>query len=119
VFAESHDDPLLSRLFTQALLDELDGRIEGAVQRAMEAESKAAGPGGKQRAQVRGWLSVAEAAAYLGCKPRRIYDLTSARQLRVHKDGRRSLYRIEDLDAVVEPIHLPWPQRGPSSSKTA
>ena len=43
-----------------------------------------------------------EAADYLRCKPQRIYDLVSERKLPVLKEGSRSLYRREHLDAVVK-----------------
>ena len=48
------------------------------------------------------YLNVAEAADYLRCSEQRIYDLTSARQLPVSKEGTRSLYRREHLDALVK-----------------
>ena len=45
------------------------------------------------------WLDVAEAAAYLRCKPQRIYDLRHAGSLTPHRDGRRLLFHRDDLDA--------------------
>ncbi len=48
------------------------------------------------------WLDVDEAAGYLRCKPQRIYDLVNAGQLRPSKDGRRSLFRREQLDEYLE-----------------
>jgi excisionase family DNA binding protein len=45
------------------------------------------------------WLDVAEAAAYLRCKPQRIYDLRHAGSLAAHRDGRRLLFHRDDLDA--------------------
>jgi excisionase family DNA binding protein len=47
------------------------------------------------------FLTTAEAAAYLRCGRQRVFDLTSQGRLRVHKDGSRSLYRREDLDAYL------------------
>jgi excisionase family DNA binding protein len=35
------------------------------------------------------WMNVEEAAVYLACGPRRIYDLHSQRRLRSHRDGSR------------------------------
>lgn len=46
-------------------------------------------------------LTVAEAAAHLRCRAKRIYDLTSQRRLQPVKDGSRSLYRRGDLDAYL------------------
>jgi excisionase family DNA binding protein len=48
------------------------------------------------------YLTVSEAAEYLRCKPKRVYDLTSQRRLPVVKDGSRSLLRRSDLDAYLE-----------------
>lgn len=48
------------------------------------------------------WLTVQEAAAYLRCKPKRIYDLSESGRLRTAKDGRRSLFRRSWLDAALE-----------------
>lgn len=48
------------------------------------------------------WLNVPAAAAYLQCGVDRIYALTSAGRLPVHKDGSRSLYRKDELRAFVE-----------------
>jgi excisionase family DNA binding protein len=46
-------------------------------------------------------MTVAEAAAYLRCKPQRIYDLVSSRRLPKFKDGARTLVRRCDLDAHI------------------
>ena len=48
------------------------------------------------------YLTVDQAAAYLGCKAHRIYDLVSMRRVRHFRDGRRVLFRREDLDAALE-----------------
>jgi excisionase family DNA binding protein len=53
-------------------------------------------------AQTSPWLSSADAAEYLRCSKQRVFDLTSQRRLRVAKDGSRSLYRQEWLDAYLE-----------------
>jgi excisionase family DNA binding protein len=47
------------------------------------------------------WLDVGEAAEYLRCKPKRIYDLVSQRRIPVHRDGSRVLFRREELDAYL------------------
>lgn len=44
------------------------------------------------------YLSVAEAADYLRCKPQRVYDLLSARRLTKYKDGSRPLVLRQELD---------------------
>ena len=48
------------------------------------------------------WLTVQDAAAYLRCKPKRIYDLSESGRLRTAKDGRRSLFRRSWLDETLE-----------------
>jgi excisionase family DNA binding protein len=47
------------------------------------------------------WLKAPEAAAYLACPESRIRKLTMTGELPAHRDGRRVLYRREDLDAFV------------------
>jgi excisionase family DNA binding protein len=49
-----------------------------------------------------GYLSVDEAARYLACPASRIYELKAAGKLAHYKDGRRLLFRREDLDAALE-----------------
>ena len=48
------------------------------------------------------WLTVEQAAGYLACKPKRIYDLRSQRRVPFAKDGSRTLLRRTDLDAYLE-----------------
>lgn len=47
------------------------------------------------------WLSAAEAAAYLACPESRIRKLTMTGEIPCHHDGRRVLYRRDELDAYV------------------
>src|SRR5437016_1733022 len=47
------------------------------------------------------WLDVAEAAEYLRCKPKRIYDLVGQERLPAHRDGARLLLRRDELDAYL------------------
>ncbi len=47
-------------------------------------------------------LTVNEAAEYLRCKPKRLYDLTSQRRLDFVKDGSRTLIRRRALDAYLD-----------------
>jgi excisionase family DNA binding protein len=48
------------------------------------------------------WLTVEDAAAYLGCAKQRIYNLVSQRRLRHVKDGSRVLFRRQWLDEHLE-----------------
>jgi excisionase family DNA binding protein len=47
------------------------------------------------------WLTVGEAADYLRCAPKRIYDLLSQGRLPRHKDGSRVLLHRAELDAYL------------------
>jgi excisionase family DNA binding protein len=48
-----------------------------------------------------GWLDVRDAAAHLACSTKRIYDLVAQRRVRFARGGRRLLFRVEWLDAMV------------------
>jgi excisionase family DNA binding protein len=47
------------------------------------------------------WLTATEAAAYLKCPVSRIRKLTMIGGLPVHRDGRRVLYDVSELDEYV------------------
>jgi excisionase family DNA binding protein len=47
------------------------------------------------------WLAAEEAAKYLRCPVSRIRKLTMTNELPVHRDGRRVLYRRDELDEYV------------------
>jgi excisionase family DNA binding protein len=47
------------------------------------------------------YLRIDEAAEYLACPVSRIRDLKDAGKLRHYRDGRRLLFRREDLDAAL------------------
>lgn len=47
------------------------------------------------------WLSAVEAAEYLRCAPKRVYDLASQHRIPVHRDGSRLLFTRDELDAYV------------------
>jgi excisionase family DNA binding protein len=47
------------------------------------------------------WLTAAAAARYLACPESRIRKLTMTGELPCHRDGRRVLYRRDELDAYV------------------
>jgi excisionase family DNA binding protein len=48
------------------------------------------------------WLDTKSAAAHLACGTDRIHDLVQLGRLTAHRDGRRLLFRREELDAYVE-----------------
>lgn len=93
--ARVHDDPRgsltgLSIDLDPDLVHKLALMVKADVIRELKIERKASP-----------YLTVGEAAAYLRCSPQRIYDLCCARKLTPHKDGSRSLFRRDDLDAVL------------------
>jgi excisionase family DNA binding protein len=47
------------------------------------------------------WFTAEEAADYLRCKPKRIYDLVSQSRLPTHRDGSRLLFHRDELDAYL------------------
>lgn len=46
-------------------------------------------------------MTVTDAAEYLRCKPKRIYDLCSQGRLPFEKDGSRTLIRRRSIDAYL------------------
>jgi excisionase family DNA binding protein len=48
------------------------------------------------------WLGTVAAATYLCCSPGRIHDLVALGKLTPRRDGRRLLFRRNDLDAYLE-----------------
>ena len=47
------------------------------------------------------WLDVDGAAEYLSCPKSRVYEFIAAKRVRHFRDGRRVLFRREDLDAAL------------------
>jgi excisionase family DNA binding protein len=47
------------------------------------------------------YLNVDQAAEYLACDKRRIYDLVEREAVVCYRDGKRLLFRRSDLDAYV------------------
>jgi excisionase family DNA binding protein len=58
--------------------------------------------GAAERSTPEPWVGVADAAAHLGCKPQRIYDLVHARAIPHRKDGARLLFRRSELDEWLD-----------------
>ena len=73
--------------FTDAELDALADLLAERVQARLGAGSP--------------WLRAPEAAAYLACPESRIRKLTMTGELPSHQDGRRVLYRRDELDAFI------------------
>jgi len=71
--------------------------VEAVAERAAEIVVERLAAGSEDR-----WMGVEDAARYLACKPRRIYDLHSQRRIPAHKDGSRLLFRRSELDAYLQ-----------------
>ena len=56
---------------------------------------------GAQRPELSPWLTVEEAARWIGASRQRIYDLRSSGRLNAYADGGRALVRRDELDAYV------------------
>jgi excisionase family DNA binding protein len=67
------------------------------------AERAAAIVAKRQQPATTPWLSTRAAAEYLCCTPDRVHDLVSLRKLVPRRDGRRLLFKRDDLDAYLEP----------------
>jgi excisionase family DNA binding protein len=75
-------------------------RIELADEEIQRIAHKAAAIVQDQLAtELEPFVGVAEAAAYLSCKPQRIYE--QRHRLPHYKDGRRLLFRRSELDAYL------------------
>lgn len=70
--------------------------VEAVAQRAAEILAERQGA-----PEPMPYLTVDEAAGYLRCKPKRVYDLCSQRRLPFVKDGSRTLLRRTDLDTYL------------------
>src|SRR5438105_2749573 len=77
-----------------AFMDDLAERVAGRVADLLAGRLPAP-------ADVSPWLTPAEAADYLRCKPKRVYDLVSQRRLPAHRDGSRLLLRRDELDTYL------------------
>ena len=56
----------------------------------------------RQRPQSeRRWLTIPEAAEYIGACPQRVYDLRSSGRLSRHGDGGRALVDRRELDNLI------------------
>ena len=53
---------------------------------------------GQPQVAAEAWITLAEAAEYLACKPRRLYALKAAGRIPHRKDGERVLFRRSELD---------------------
>lgn len=62
---------------------------------------------GGAHSAVSPWMSVAEAADYMRCKPKRLYDLASQSRVPAHKDGSRLLFHRDELDAYLRAADTP------------
>ena len=85
-------DAALSLAFPPALVEAIARAVADEIERrGTTANGATSSP----------WLTLTEAADYLRCERQRLYDLAANGALVPYKDGRRSLYRREALDAYL------------------
>jgi excisionase family DNA binding protein len=73
-----------------------DELVERIPQRAAELLAE------RQQAGASRWLNTEQAAEYIAAPVSRVHDLVQLRKLTPRRDGRRLLFRREDLDAYLE-----------------
>ena len=80
-----------------AVISDFDLMVERLAERVMEKVALAYGSVTSEP-----YLTVKQAAAYLGCEPQRIYDLNSQERLETVKDGSRLLTRRSWIDHYLK-----------------
>ena len=88
--APDHTSAPLALEVPSALVEAVADRVAGLLVERLPAQR---GP--------EPWLDVDAAAEYIAAKPHRLYDLVAEGRVRCAKDGRRSLFRREWLDAYL------------------
>jgi excisionase family DNA binding protein len=81
---------------TALSIDLPDEVLEAIAQRAAAILAERQGPAASP------WLSTEQAATYIAAKPDRIHDLVALEKLAPRRDGRRLLFKREDLDNYLE-----------------
>jgi excisionase family DNA binding protein len=82
---------------SQALLAELDDEaLAELAERLVPLIAARLVPSGESP-----WLNAADAARHLACSRGRLYDLVQVGRLEPRRDGRRLLFRRDDLDAYL------------------
>ena len=78
-----------------------DDVLEQLAQRVADILEERGAAGAGARTADR-WLTVDQAAAYIGSRPQRVYDLRSSGRLTKHGDGARALVDKIELDNLLE-----------------
>jgi excisionase family DNA binding protein len=83
----------------EELLEQLARRVAELIRRDTADEARAGGEGAESP-----WMTVREAAAYLGCSRHTIYRHTAAKAIphRKRRDGLGLLFRRDELDRWIE-----------------
>jgi excisionase family DNA binding protein len=84
----------------QALLAELDEKALDQLADALLPRLRAR-LAREAVSQKDAWLDVEAAAEHLACPKSRLYAMVSARRIPFHKDGSRTLFDRDELDAWV------------------
>jgi|1186.fasta_scaffold99020_2 excisionase family DNA binding protein len=78
------------------LVDEIVQRVADELERRQTSGQRHVPSTGTR------WLTVDQAAAYIGSSRQRVYDLRSAGKLSRHGDGRRALIDRNELDRLIQ-----------------
>jgi excisionase family DNA binding protein len=83
----------------QELLEQLARRVADLIRRDTTDEACMSGEGAESP-----WMTVRQAAAYLGCSRHTIYRHTAAKAIphRKRRDGQGLLFRRDELDRWIE-----------------
>jgi len=79
----------LSLAVSEALVEAVAERVADLLAERLPAQGPAP------------WLDVDGAAEHLSCPKSRVYELIAAKRVRHFRDGRRVLFKAEDLDAAL------------------
>jgi excisionase family DNA binding protein len=70
----------------------------------LKTPSRPAPPAGPNRAERRGYVKIGEAAAYLNCTTRTVYQMIADGRLTAYRSGARLIrLRIDEIDAAMQP----------------
>lgn len=80
----------------------MNARLELPDELVEQIAQRAASILAQSRLSVSPWLDTKGAAEHLCCSPARIHDLVQLNALHPRRDGRRLLFRRDDLDRYLE-----------------
>jgi excisionase family DNA binding protein len=88
----------MSNLAAALLADLDDDTLDALARRLAPRLASLPDSSGEPRSE---WMDLSEAAEHLRCPKSRLYSLSSARRIPVHRDGSRLLFDRTELDQWV------------------